>query len=264
MKVTFLMERGTPPRMNPIFAETRDVLESRGVDVDVRFPEHELTRVDELAVDADLYVLKSNTSLSFALASVLHYLGAPLLNRYEACLATRDKVVTAAVLSTAGVPAPRSLLAAQPAQLSSHLAAGPLVLKPHRGAYGRGVAVADSVATLPTRDEYPELVFAQDYLSQARTDLKVFAIGGDLFGVRKPFSADSYLSAGQQVELTPEVEAIVRRVGHALGLELYGVDLAEDESGVRVFDVNSVPGYRGVPNAARRLATFIEGKVRHA
>jgi ribosomal protein S6--L-glutamate ligase len=264
VKVTFLLERGSPPRMNPIFAETRELLKSRGVDVDLRFPEYELTRVDELTVDSDLYVLKSNTSLSFALASVLHYLGAPLLNRYGACLATRDKVVTAAVLAAAGVPTPRSLLAAQPVQLSSHLAAGPLILKPHRGAYGRGVAVADSVANLPAAENFPELVFAQEYLAWARTDLKVFAIGDDLFGVRKPFSDTSYLSGGEQAKLTPHVEAIVRRVGDALGLELYGVDLAEDESGLRVFDVNTVPGYRGVPDAARRLATYIEGKARNA
>lgn len=264
MKISFLLERGTPPRMNPIYAATCELLEARGLQVAIRYPEHELTRIDTLSVDSDLYVLKSNTSLAFALASVLHHLGAPLLNRYAACLATRDKVVTAAVLAAGDIPMPRSLLAAEPAQLAAELSAGPLIFKPHRGTYGRGVAVADSRSSLPSAEVFPELAFAQQYLARARTDLKVFAIGDDLFGVRKPFAADSFLNAGEPVSLSPEVQDIVHRVGHALGLELYGVDLAEDEDGVYVFDVNTLPGYRGVHEAPRRLAAYIDQKVRHA
>jgi ribosomal protein S6--L-glutamate ligase len=262
VKVSFLLERGTPPRMNPILAEACARLEARGIQVALRFPEHELTRVDMLRVDSDLYVLKSNTSLAFTLATVLDRLGGPLLNCYEACLATRDKVLAAATLAAASIPAPRSLVAGQPGQFAARLAAGPLIVKPYRGAYGRGVTVADRPAALPAADEHPEFAFAQDYLHPARTDLKVFGIGDEVFGVRKTFGADSFLHTGEPAALSPEVESIVRRVAEAFGLELFGVDVAEDERGAYVFDVNSFPGFRGVPDAARRLAAYIERRAR--
>ena len=96
MKVIFLLDRGIPPRLSPVFADAASFLESQGVSVTMCFPENELTRIDHLTVGADLYLLKSNTSLAFALATVLHHQGARLVNRLEACRAVRDKVVTAA------------------------------------------------------------------------------------------------------------------------------------------------------------------------
>jgi glutathione synthase/RimK-type ligase-like ATP-grasp enzyme len=117
--------------------------------------------------------------------------------------------------------------------------------------------VVDTPASLPAADAYPDLVFAQDYLVGARTDLKVFVIGDEVFGVRKAFGPDSFLRAGEPVLLSAEVERIARHCGEAFGLGLYGLDLAEDDSGLYVVDVNYFPGYRGVPDAARRLADYI-------
>jgi len=149
MRVTFLLERGSPPRMNPIVAEAASRLTDRGLAVSLRFPEDEVVRIDQPAVDSDLYLLKSNTSLAFTLATVLDHLGARLVNSYAASLACRDKLLAAARLEAAGIPAPRSLVAGQPSQMAEQLAAGPLIFKPYRGAFGRGVAVADSPAALP-------------------------------------------------------------------------------------------------------------------
>src|SRR5919197_421401 len=117
-------------------------------------------------------------------------------------------------------------------------------------------------AGLPAADEHPEFAFAQDYLHSARTDLKVFGIGDEVFGVRKTFGADSFLHTGEPAAPSPEVESIVRRVAGAFGLELFGVDVAEDERGAYVFDVNSFPGFRGVPDAPGRLAAYIERRAR--
>jgi ribosomal protein S6--L-glutamate ligase len=149
------------------------------------------------------------------------------------------------------------LAVAQSAQLAAHLS-GPLILKPHRGYHGAGVAVVDGVEDLPGPEAYPEVVFAQDYLSRARLDLKVFAIGDEVFGVRKAFAGDSFLRAGEPTPLTPEIEDIARRCGQVFGLELYGLDVAEDpERGPQIIDVNYFPGYRGVPGAARKIADYI-------
>jgi ribosomal protein S6--L-glutamate ligase len=254
--VTFLMERGSPPRLNPIMAEAFERLEARDIQVSVRFPEHEMLRLERFRPEADVYVLKSDTELSLSLALGYERLGARVLNRASASLRAKDKIVAAATLERAGLPAPHSLAAAEPAQLAGHL--GPLILKPQRGYHGAGVAVATRPDDLPARDAYPEVVFAQEYLPNARLDLKVFVIGDEVFGVRKAFAGDSFLRAGQPTPLTPEIEDIARRCGQAFGLELYGLDVAEDpDRGPQIIDVNAFPGYRGVPGAARKIGAAI-------
>ena len=257
MRICFLLERGSPPRLNPILAEAFILLEERGADVKVAYPEEELIRLDSLSVEADLYLLKSDTELALSLAIALERLGARVLNPCSASILAKDKVLAAATLVRAGISPPRSLVAGRPTQLAARVASGALILKPYRGYHGAGISVVQTTEGLPAEDTYPDLVFAQDYLADARKDLKVFAIGDDIFGVRKSFAQDSFLREGQPAPLSPEVEDIARRCGQSFGLKLYGLDIAEDKDGLYVMDVNYFPGYRGVPDAAGRLADYI-------
>ena len=265
-RVCFLLERGNPPRLNPVLAQGFARLEDEGIQVAVVYPEEELLRLDTLRVDADLYVLKSDTELALSMAIALECMGAKVLNRALACLVAKDKLLAATVMARAGIASPRSLAATAPEQLASMLDPDrPLILKPHRGYHGAGIAVAERPADLPSADAYPEGVFAQTYLSQARRDLKVFAIGDEIFGVRKAFSPGSFLQAGEPVELSESVKDLASRCGAAFGLELYGLDVAEDpHAGLQVIDLNYFPGYRGVPDADRRIADHIARKVRTA
>ena len=263
-RVCFLLERGNPPRLNAIIAEAFERLEAQQIEVVVRFPEEELVQLDTFKIEADLYVLKSNTELALSLATAYERIGARVLNRARASAMVKDKLLAAAILAREGIPAPRSLAAGEPHQLVEHVAADrPLILKPQRGYHGAGVAVAEHPSALPAADVYPEVVFAQEYLADARRDLKVFAIGDEVFGVRKAFAPDSYLRAGEPTPLSAEIEHIARTCGAAFGLEMYGLDVAEDpHAGPRVIDVNYFPGYRGVPDAARRVADYIAHAVR--
>ena len=262
MKVSFLLERGSPPRRNRVVAETMALLRQRGVGVQVLIPEEEVVRLDALSVEADLYLHKSHTELALSLATALERLGARVVNSAAASARVKDKVLAASALLRAGLPTPRSLVAGEPAQLAPQLVDGPLMLKPHRGHYGVGIRVVDTPAGLPAPDTYPDLVFAQAYLAQARTDLKIYAIGDDVFGIRKVFSADSFCRVGEPIRLSPELEELARQCGRAFGLELYGLDIAEGDLGAYVVDVNFFPGYRGVPDAARHLADYVHRAVR--
>jgi glutathione synthase/RimK-type ligase-like ATP-grasp enzyme len=227
----------------------------------MRYPEEEVVRLDRLTVEADLYLLKSNTEVALSLATAVEGLGGRVLNSAFATALAKNKVAAVAALRQAGVPVPPSLVAGRPAQLVPRLASGPLILKPYRGHYGVGIAVVDTPDAVPPAEGYPDVVFAQKYLAHGRADLKIFAIGNEVFGVRKPFSAESFLREGEPASLSPEVEEIARRCGRALGLQLYGVDVVEDADGVYVVDVNAFPGYRGVPAGAERLAAYIAGAL---
>lgn len=257
MRVCFILERGSPPRLNPIIAETSVLLEGFGAMVKFIYPEEELFRLDALSVDADIYLLKSDTEFALSLAIILEELGAKVVNSCSASMKAKDKVLAAAILMEAGIPTPPSFAASCPTQLSGSFANRPLILKPHRGYHGVGLSIAECPSGLPSEEAYTDMVFAQEYFADARKDLKVFAIGEEIFGVRKPFSKDSFLKAGELTELSPEIEGIARRCGKAFGLELYGLDIAEDGDTAYVVDVNYFPGYRGVPEAARRLTEYI-------
>jgi len=257
VKICFLMERGDPPRLNSIFAEVFERLERHGVEPLVRFPENEIIRLDRLTVEADLYCLKSDTELALSLSTALERMGARIINSLAATLLAKDKVSAAWVLARAAIPTPRSIVARRPSDLKAELNAGPLILKAHRGYHGAGINVVNHPADLPDDSEYPEYVFAQNYLAGARNDLKIYGIGADVFGVRKQFSSNSFLSSGESVWLSEEVIDISRRCGAAFGLDLYGLDLAEDDHGTYVVDVNYFPGYRGVRNAAELLTDYL-------
>jgi mannitol-1-phosphate 5-dehydrogenase len=256
-RVCFLLERGSPPRTNPILADVFARLEARGVHVTALYPEEEAVRLDTLTVEADVYFLKSDTEMSFSLAMALQSIGARVVNDCRASALAKDKTLAAAILHKAGLPAPPSRMAAQPFQLAPMLAEGPVIFKPYRGYHGAGITVANTSADLPSAALYPDIVFAQDYLANARLDLKVFVVGDEVFGVRKAFSTDSFLHAGAPVALSPRVEDLARRCGQAFGLELYGLDIAETDEGEAIIDVNTFPGYRGVPDAAQRLEEYI-------
>ena len=94
------------------------------------------------------------------------------------------------------------------------------------------------IALLSLLTSLSGLVFAQDYLEGARRDLKVYAIGEQIFGVRKAFSPESFLHGGESMPLSNEIIDIARRTGVIFGLKLFGLDIAEDESGPRVVDVD--------------------------
>lgn len=262
MKVSFIMERGNPPRLNPIIADTFTFLENRGITVSTIYPEEELIRLDTMKVDADLYLLKSDTELSLSLAAALEKMGARVLNNCTACLNLKNKVLATTTLLRAKLPVPWTVAADHPSQLTGVMNGRQLIFKPYRGYHGVGINTAEEPSNLPWDDTYPDMVFAQDYLSSARKNLKIFAIGDEIFGVRKSFDKQSYLKAGEPTPLSSEISELARSCGKAFGLDLYGIDLAEAGDKTFILDINYFPGYRGVPDAPALLAEYIINYMR--
>lgn len=110
------------------------------------------------------------------------------------------------MLQRTGIPTRQYLVATRPAQLAETLHSSSLILKPHRGCYGKGIRVVERATDLPASTVYLDLVFGQEYLAHARTDLKVFVIGERAFGVRKAFGHESYLTAGVPATLSPQLK----------------------------------------------------------
>jgi ribosomal protein S6--L-glutamate ligase len=262
VRLYFLLVRRVPPVQSPVLADAFARLERRGFAVEAGIAEELVDRADTLEPEHDLYVLKSHTELSLSIAGALHARGARLLNPYESCTATQNKIVAARRLRAAGVPVPRSWVTGDFELLRPFARRFPLIVKPYLGHRGVGIHVVrtpDDLARIPPPQS---AVVVQEYVEGSGEDLKLYVVGDDVFGVRKPFSPESFTVPGRPCAVSGEVQALALEVGRALGLGLYGIDVVEGTQGPMVVDVNYFPGYKGVPGAGALIAAYVERYAR--
>lgn len=259
MRIAFILVRRPA---GSIFPEVIRLLSQRGIDVDVIYPDEQPTDLGNLRLEHDLYVLKSGTETALSLAGALHAIGATILNPYPVAVMCRDKIVASEILERAGVPVPDSYVVAQPAHLAPLLDGGALVVKPHRGSQGRGIQVVrreQDLRKLPCNGP----LLAQRYHPPDGPDRKIYCIGPEVFGVERGWPARTYREkVGRPFTVNKELGEIALRCGAAFGISLFGFDVVMSGGRPYVVDNSSFPGFKGVPNAAFRLAEYIDN-ARH-
>lgn len=257
MRIMYLLTRRVPDAPSPVLQEVNARLSRRGHVVDGWIPEDRLDRADTFMPAADLYVLKSHTELAFSLAGVLHAQGVRLLNPYLGCLVAQDKITASQRMRSAGVPTAATWVTGDLTQAAGLLDDGPLVVKPHRGHRGTGVHIIRRPEELSALPSPRTPVVVQRYVPGPGEDLKVYVAGEHVFAVRKRFDADSFTRPGRSVPVSRAVRAAAEGVRAAFGLDLFGIDIVESPDGPVVVDVNYFPGYKGVPDAAPKIAAVI-------
>jgi ribosomal protein S6--L-glutamate ligase len=255
--------------------EVIQLLSEWGARVDTIYPE-EGAHLTAASVEHDLYVLKSGSDRALSLAGALHALGAQVLNPFPASAILRDRISVAHVLEAAGIPTPATYVTGDPSDLAALLAEGPLMIKPHRGSHdqaagqdrgsqGQGVFLVRDTDDLNRRVTRPGLLFAQRWLPCEGEDHKIYCINDQVFGVRRRWPAETYeQKLGEPLTITVELRDIARNCGQVFGVELFGVDIILSGGRPYVVDVNSFPGFKGVPDAALRLADQIYAAAREA
>lgn len=258
MKVGMLMMEYADTNRQSVMPEVVQILNDWGVAVDLIYPEQQLIDVGNIRADHDLYVLKASSNLAMSLAGALHAIHARVINPYPVAVTLRDKIVSERVLRAAGVPTPETFVADRAEHLAPLLADGPLVIKPYRGSRGRGVRVIWDTDELDEIASADGPLFAQRYRKPEGLDRKIYCIGGQIFGVERVWPALTYeAKVGRPFTITPELRDITLRCAEAFGVDLLGLDVIISDGRPYVVDVNSFPGFKGVPDAALRLADYI-------
>ena len=274
MRIAFLLQASKADRHGPglarVTADTIARLRERGAQVDVMVAGAQVLEMAALArPQHDLYVLKSKAPLTHSLAGVLEVAGASVVNTFSASTLTWDKIATTQALAAAGVPVPASWATGRAAALRPLLITGPLWVKPQHGKSGRGVRRVEGPAGLDASlaDEpldpygFPLPLFAQRDVASGGLDFKVYVVGDRVWSIVKPWPPRTpHDKIGTSVPLQPVIREAALATGHALGLELYGVDflLPQDGSGeFYVVDVNAFPGYNGLAEAPAALADYL-------
>ncbi len=245
--------------LNPVLTQCVEQLRERGAQVTPIFPDQMLTRVAEVDVAHDLYLMKAGTSASHHLAGILYARGARFLNDYPIVAELRDKFRTNHTLHRAGVRVPDTYMACSREDVLSVLANGPVIVKPPMGSRGIGVAVIDTAADLDDVEiEKPTVVQRYHAPDDTGFDHKVFRIGDKLFGVHRRFPLRTYEDkVGEPFEVSGELADLTMAVGETYGIQMYGLDFVVSEGKPYVVDVNKFGSYMGVPNAPALLADFI-------
>jgi ribosomal protein S6--L-glutamate ligase len=259
MKIAVITTGDKPTSKSSVMREAAVLLAEKGAAVDMLNPDEQALDLENIRVAYDLYILKSSSQSAISLAGLLHLAGASLLNPYTVVAMMKDKVLATGILLRAGVPLPETFMASRADQLGGLLAGGPLVVKPYwGGSQGRGVRIVEKAEDLNDAGADQGLVFAQRYHKPDGRDHKIYCIGDQIFGVMRVWPARTYEDKlGEPFEVSPEMSEIARRCGRAFGIDLYGLDIIVSDGRPYVVDINTFPGFKGVPDAARHLADYI-------
>src|SRR5512135_2200322 len=232
-------------------------MEKRGIDYD---------RLDDRAIRFDLSdptpwqqydaVLERSISYNSGLYAlrILNAFGVPTVNTAAVAEVCGDKLTTSAMLSRAGVPQPRNVVAFSPeAALEAIEAFGyPVVLKPVVGSWGRllakindrdaAEAVLEHKATLGSVQH--SVFYIQEYIRKPGRDIRAIVVGDKVLTAMYRMSEHWITNTarggeGELCPITPEIEELCLSAAEAMGGGVLAVDLVEHpERGLIVNEIN--------------------------
>lgn len=224
----------------------------------------------------------STTAYGTAVLRQFASTGAFCLNKAEAILNSRDKLLAHQLLSRAKVDMPITAFANSPkdtADLLDLAGGAPIVVKLLSSTHGRGVVLAETKkAGESLVDAFRGLeanFLVQEFVAEAAgADTRCLVIGNKVVGAMTRQAPDgefrSNLHRGGKAimtKLTKEERDMAKRAARQLGLAVAGVDILRTETGPKVLEVNSSPGLQGIETAtgrdiAKKIIEYMEQRIR--
>jgi ribosomal protein S6--L-glutamate ligase len=206
----------------------------------------------------------SITSYGLSIVSQFEMMGIPVVNGSAAIAHSRDKLRGLQLLSHAGIPVPRTVMARGKTDVDDavrRVGGLPTIVKLTQGTQGIGVMIAHSMAEigsiLETMRDLGQELLIQEFIAESKGhDVRVLVVAGRAVGaMRRKAKKGDFRSnlhrggEGERIELTPEYAACAVDAAKVLGLEVAGIDLLETSRGPRVLEANSSPGFEGLESA---------------
>ncbi len=207
----------------------------------------------------DAVVSRNRNGLGLAMLSYAEAAGALTINRPSAILPVRNKAEMAIALERAGIPCPPTVLAEHHAVLATLSGEWfPLILKATYGDNSQGLRVIRQPEDLADIHWDDDPVLAQKFLPNDGFDLKLYVYGDKVFAVRKPspISADGKATA-QRIEPNRPMIELALKAGRLFGLDIFGVDVIENQDGLHVVEVNDFPNFTGIGGIGDLLVDYI-------
>lgn len=224
----------------------------------------------------------SITPYGTAVVRQFETIGTFCVNSSAGITASRDKLYAHQLMARARIGMPNTAFAASPkdtGNLIGLVGTAPLIVKLLESTQGKGVVLAETKkAAESVIDAFRGLkanFLVQDFVKEAAgEDIRCLVIGGKVVASMKRTGAEGDFrsnlhrgGAAKSVRISKEERETAIRAARTFGLNLSGVDLLRSESGPKVLEVNSSPGFEGIEtstgkNVVARLYDEIEHNVR--
>ncbi len=224
----------------------------------------------------------SVTAYGAAVIRQFETIGTFCANTSAGIIASRDKLYAHQLMARAQVGMPNTAFAASPKDTNNLIGlvgTAPLIVKLLESTQGKGVVLAETKkAAESVIDAFRGLkanFLVQDFVKEsAGEDIRCLVIGGKVVASMKRTGADgdfrSNLHRGgtaKSVRITRAERDTAIRAARVFDLNMAGVDLLRSETGPKVLEVNSSPGFEGIEkstgkNITGALYDMIETQVR--
>ncbi len=224
----------------------------------------------------------SVTPYGTAIIRQFENIGTYCVNGSAGITASRDKLHAHQVLAGKRIGMPTTAFAASPKDTSNLMAlvgTAPLIVKLLESTQGKGVVLAETKkAAESVIDAFRGLkanFLVQDFVKEsAGEDIRCLVIAGKVIAAMKRTGADgdfrSNLHRGGSakiVRISKEERDTAVRAARAFNLGMAGVDLLRSDSGPKVLEVNSSPGFEGIEKSTGKdivgkLYDEIEARVK--
>jgi ribosomal protein S6--L-glutamate ligase len=211
-------------------------------------------------LDVDLVVARGRSTDLLARLSAAEAAGVPTLNSRSAIESVLDKAHMTARLHAAGIATPRTWIGSiEQVRRAIPRCAFPLILKPVFGDNCRGIVIVETPAALAAVTWSEPCVIVQCLLPSDGFDIKLYAMGGRVWAMRKQSALHGATGAvaPSPLPLAAAWHALALDCGALFGLQLFGVDCIEVDGALQVIEVNDFPNYSGVPDADFLLARHV-------
>jgi gamma-F420-2:alpha-L-glutamate ligase len=218
----------------------------------------------------DLIIPRTGSETSYFTLAVLRHFerqGVAMVNSSVSIEAVADKLQTLQILSSAGLPIPKTILGKFPVDVNvvERELGFPVVVKTLRGTRGNGVLLCanreqfgDLANLLDGAQLGADFIFQQYVKASHGRDVRVLVINGRAVAAMERRSSDGSFKSnislggvGTAFEPPQEMAELAVRVANVLGLDVAGVDILFDENGYRICEANSSPGFQGLEKACR-------------
>lgn len=215
----------------------------------------------------------SVTSYGTAVIRQFETTGTYCVNGSSGITASRDKLYAHQILASKKIGMPTTAFAASPldtANIMGLVGSAPVIVKLLESTQGKGVVLAETKkAAESVIDAFRGLranFLVQDFVKEAAgEDIRCLVVDNRVVASMKRTGAEgdfrSNLHRGgsaKSVRISKEERETAVRAARAFGLGKAGVDLLRSETGPKVLEVNSSPGFEGIENATGK---DIVGKV---
>ena len=229
-----------------------------------RAPEIYYRGLEARVSDLDVVVPRIGASITehgLAVVNQFDMMGVPLVNNSQPIARSRDKLRSLQLLARAGIDIPKTVMVSDPSQIHRALeivGGPPAILKVVKGTQGIGVILAETEqAALTVLETFWNLgmnILVQEFIEESEgRDIRALVVGDRVVtAMRRQASVGEFRSnvhrggTGTVVDLPESYRRVALEAMRVMELQLGGVDMLESETGPKVVEINSSPGFEGL------------------